>query len=348
MQELLVSNLTDEYWNKWHKILKDKYGENEIQDGFNYIRYNTNSKLKRMVTNFNGKLIFKINKLLQWEEITGYHNLTIDFLLNNINLNNWNWSNISAHPNLTLKQIINNITLPWDWKTISLNLNVKVKDVVNNLDKPWDYDILFDNITFITDFIISQPTYTQVLLLLVKSHRKIKINKNAKQSLLDSYCEKTFKDSYKLIMSVNTSSNYSILILKFVLENLDKSWDWFGINFHEDDYYNSYFVDPNQMWVSYYERISKNASMEIILNNPNIEWNMNSICDNPNLTLDFVFENAKNMFNYKKCNVSNDVINYICHGLKFIIVAKILTKKTDRKFVGILNCNNIVKKIIKY
>ena len=129
---------------------------------------------------------------------------------------------------------------------------------------------------------------------------------------------------------------------------MDKSWDWFGINFHEDDYYNSYFVDPNQMWVSYYERISKNASMEIILNNPNIEWNMNSICDNPNLTLDFVFENAKNMFNYKKCNVSNDVINYICHGLKFIIVAKILTKKTDRKFVGILNCNNIVKKIIKY
>ena len=77
---------------------------------------------------------------LRWdrEMISINQNVTIDFLLQNIN-KNWKW--LSANPNISMKNIEEN--LKWNWDYLSRNPNITT-DFVRNIDKNWDYKRLSD------------------------------------------------------------------------------------------------------------------------------------------------------------------------------------------------------------
>lgn len=78
-----------------------------------------------------------------------------DFIANPQNPN-INYTEISGNPNVTINFISNNLHLPWDWKVLSAHPNITMEIINNHPDYPWDRRSFLLNPDFTWDKVIKK------------------------------------------------------------------------------------------------------------------------------------------------------------------------------------------------
>lgn len=230
----------------------------------------------------------------------GYISWFIDFqhVLDNPELP-WNWKYLSANKKITQDDLIENPELPWNWKYLSSHIDLQF--VYANTELPWDYSVLCrrvglefilqnpqcerdyfmmsrnPNITI--DFILEHPTKSWQWAYITECHNLDDILKYPQckwdytiiQRKYPEYCIENcpafslnpdiisqyanldaIKKYTRPINYTNLSKNKNLTI-DFIRQNQDKPWD--------------------------YVELSKIMSLNDILNNWDLPWNIYSICN---------------------------------------------------------------------
>lgn len=195
--------------------------------------------------------VFKI-KNLQNEIFYGKFQNYNDFQIKIINIGDrkkyksWYWKYLSNQPNINWNIVKNNLDQNWNFKIMSLNENITFEIIKNHPYFEWDYELFCSNINFNRKLIKQTPKFSI-----------IHYSRNPNFSLDDLIYYKEFDIDWDHI------SCSKIINLEFVINNLDKKWNWESLSS------NSYFVN--------YDKYHSNS---------NLPWNMNGLIQNKNFSFE--------------------------------------------------------------
>ena len=177
--------------------------------------------------------------------------------------------NLSSNTNISWSIIENNINLPWDWEEISCNLNINVDILKNNLDKPWDWDNLSRYIIF------ENKENFKIFLDLAKNidWDIISENESLTIDIINNNLDKPWEWASLALLTFSQNKNDEVLELfnnikdEIVWENLCStgrvSWEYISDNL-------------DKYWIKNNCYLANNLSWEIIKNNQNINWYLES------------------------------------------------------------------------
>jgi hypothetical protein len=168
----------------------------------------------------------------------------------------WSWFYISMHPDITIDFIIENIHLPWEWTNVSCNFNITWEDIFSHPDLPWKYEFVVSNSNITLEIILEnrqifedvfknpekydqdfpasvmifgnpniglEETYKLIEEKLIKKEDIcwISLSTRVPLNIIEKYPDKPWNHRW---MSHNPT-----LYKDYVINNLNKDWDWFEI-----------------------------------------------------------------------------------------------------------------------
>lgn len=185
------------------------------------------------------------------------------FVLDNLHLT-WSWRSLSCNPNINMEIVKENMHLPWNWKSMSCNVNLTWDFIVNTQfpDNVWDWNLLSSN-------------------------------KNIDMDIIKQNIEKPW-NYYEVSLNPN-------LTWEFIDDHREKKWNWSFISQHKCvtlDIIKHNQDNQSYKWCRYHMSKNGNITWEMIQSNPDINWDLNGFCLNPNITLDIVKSIEPNMPDY--------------------------------------------------
>lgn len=175
--------------------------------------------------------------------------VSLDFIEENP-MRPWIYQSLSFHKDITIDYVIDHPALPWTYYDLSKHKNITLNDILDNPELPWNYTSLGAN-----------PNIT-----------------------LDMIQEYDLPWDFNIGVSNNPNLN-----IEFVLNNIDKKWNWDYIS-EKVATENAVRMYPALPWNFNNLTINSNISLEFIRENPELPWIYSKLATNPNAT----FEDCEN------------------------------------------------------
>lgn len=251
--------------------------------------------------NISVKFIRKHNKYL-WNMSKISFRITYDEFVNNDDLI-WNFLNIIHNHRIPIKKIVEKYNLCLDLEDetdlnqeifedlTNIDLwdifteNASVNEVIENPNFPWRYEILYKNKLFDIDYYkkkgieitmcdLKERAISNIQFLDI-INGKIKINDCCGCSI------------YKII------SHIPSLSIQYIIENIDKDWDW------ETIFVWITFEDFNK-FINYFSEIlkGKNEYLKTVVSNIKIDYE--SLSQNINIPFEYIRDNPDKPWDYKR------------------------------------------------
>jgi hypothetical protein len=283
------------------------------------------------------------------------------------NIKKINLNKISSNKNLTLDILLNNLDLEWNWDKICL-LDFVNFDIVRKYPHlKWNFYILLANKNFTWTIIHSEEfriLYEKYFMERCEINNKLLNEINI-----------TINNSNKLNMFY-ISQNPSIT-LDIIEENIDLNWYWYQlsrnlyitedflskyINLNWDyiyilsrkeiswNFFEKYFDVLIRKYDDFIELISHHVNVTIdILENYDINWDYTWVSLNPNITIDYVLNNLDKTWDWYFLTIHPN-ISFIDIKNNFNLPWKIneLSSSNKVKFSDILSTINEIKWNFKY
>jgi hypothetical protein len=195
----------------------------------------------------------------------------------------WDWYNgVSANENITIEFVKKYKTKNWNWTLLSRHIYVDEVIILKYLFK-WDYDELSKNKHVTLDLVIANKS-------LLWNRKSLMENLNM---TIEFY--KTHPKMFNYIFSDHLSKNST-----FSLQDLEESWIkgdvywiWktvFRCNHNVTfDFYKQYLAGRG-VSVKHLSN-NPNITLDIIEDNPTLDWDWKLLSSNPNITIDFIQQN---------------------------------------------------------
>lgn len=201
----------------------------------------------------------------------------------------WDWDKLSENPNISIEFIDNNMNLPWNFSCVSENPNLSFDFVKKNISQDWKWSRLssHDNIT--PEVIENNKDLPWVWEARRMGSSCVLFNKNITFDFIEKNKDKEL-DIYILVREDNrlSTSDY-IRLSKLFPEYFEfESWD--------------------DLW---FNEISKksNIDLNIVVENPEINWDWELISTNPNLTIEFLLRYPDKPWNWKQFSKNPNLKN---------------------------------------
>jgi hypothetical protein len=231
-------------------------------------------------------LLINNPRFLDWKNMACCHNLTIEFIEANINMD-WNLADLTVHKAVTIEFILAHPEIKWDKLSIPSNpnineyynkhdhvdLDVDPCELSMHLDLKHllkhninlDYSLLSCNRTLTWDYVLQKlnmPWNWYTLSL-----------KHATPEILNAYPDLPWEWRY---LSCNKN-----LTIEFIAKNINKPWDWTELSYSKvitQDFITSNIDKP---WDHELLCYAANVDIEFIKRNPDIKWNWSYISSEP-------------------------------------------------------------------
>ena len=238
-----------------------------------YINCDYTNKYKNISWN-----IVEENQDEKWNyQYLSYHkDLNLDFVKNNLK-KDWDWRGISS--NITLQKLEDNIYLPWDWTYISTISNITIEFIKKYIYKKWNWMYLSMNKAITCNDILNN-------INLPWNWHYVSKNPNLTIKFIKLFYTKPLNFSY---ITLNTA-----ITLNDILNNIELNWDWKIISYRfinniEDINHIKIitsFIDRNNIKLLSLKELSSSniITIDIVLNNPKIQWNYLMLFENYNFT----------------------------------------------------------------
>mgnify|MGYP001595459178 CR=1 FL=1 len=201
----------------------------------------------------------------------------------------WNARGLSCNPSITLEFIEQHLDKQWDWHCFGLPANPGII-IGTNWDKPIfaSHPLTGDAMRTISNFWIQSCTAMSTNICITPQYINVKLRQN--QSRRNN---PDFYDMYDISdfnWKNNGLSSNRAVTPKFVLENLDKPWDWGGFGLSAN----------SSMTVEFFEHIiklnedyklDKNCHPENVTKcqiKYNIDWGFRGLSQNRCITTEFI------------------------------------------------------------
>lgn len=195
----------------------------------------------------------------------------------------WDWYNgVSANENITIEFVEKHKDKDWNWTILSRHIYVDEVIILKYLFK-WDYNELSKNKYITLDLVTANKS-------LLWNRKSLMENPNM---TLEFY--KTHPRMFSYVFNDTLSKNPT-----FSLQDLEESWIkgdvywiWetvFRCNHNVTfDFYRQY-LSGRGVSVRYLSN-NPNITLDIIEDNPTLDWDWKLISGNPNITIDFIQKN---------------------------------------------------------
>lgn len=262
-------------------------------------------------------------------------NITLQYILNNKD-KNWNWVYLSQNPGIKLEDIEENLNLSWQWCSVGGNPNITIKFILNHLDKFKDRTANLGGTSLITlediqnypelfwnkEIISQNPNLTLEYFL---NNRNAKWNYESigrNSSIIDLKnvtlnkqlfdLEIIFNGEQKIIITnisdvINITKGLSMnptITTDIVKKNKSIQWDFLEITKNPAISINDAFCVFNMLS----ENIDRNKIADLIIlfgNTLNTAY-----CQNPNITLDWIFNNLNSLLDWGINGLSSNKLTY--------------------------------------
>jgi hypothetical protein len=245
------------------------------------------------------------------------------FMKNNITKLNFN--NISSNKNLTLELLLNNLDLNWNWDKISARDFVTFDVVKKYSDLKWNFNVLLSNKNFTWAIINSNEFRSLFEKYFIK-----KLQLNNKEGNILAYSgyymdiEKSAIIENCITEDINLNMFYisqnPSITLDIIENHIGLNWDWYElsrnmciteeflskyINLKWDysyilsrkeiswNFFEKYFDVLNRKYDDFMELISKhvNVTIDILDKYNNIMWDYTWVSLNPNINIEYILNN---------------------------------------------------------
>lgn len=195
-------------------------------------------------------------------------------LRNNDDDSHINWYKISKSSNIYWSFIERHMDYPWDALGLSLNKNITWNNIVNNPQIHWFYEVLGKNPNITLDIILKNPQFNWIM-------SNAATNPNITLQMIKKY-----NYDWKHYFSQNPNVKMNDVIenmynLKWCFNDLasNKGITWTDFNDYIE-YFNLEDFSSNP-----------NVTLDIVLDNPDIEWDYDKISMNSNITWEMIQSN---------------------------------------------------------
>ena len=248
----------------------------------------------------------------------------------------WNWTFISKNPNITMEIIEEYPNKPWDWYNgVSANENITIEFVEKHKNKDWNWTFLSHHV-YVDEAIILKYLFNwdynelsknkHVTLDLVMANKSLLWNRISLMENPNMTIEfyKTHPKMFNYIFSDTLSKNPTFSLKDLI--NGYVYWFWeivFRYNHNVTfDFYRQYLAGRG-ISVKYLSN-NPNITLDIIENNPTLDWDWKLISCNPNITIGFIQKNIDkfNLFDWYEISrnkgiTMKDISEYISFPWKY-------------------------------
>lgn len=211
---------------------------------------------------------------IDWGYISQNPNITIEFVKKYCDTKMFSWENLSQNPGITMHDIEENLHLDWNWKSVTYNPNNTVEFMLKYPDKPWDWNTMKTKQSCPSMNYI-EKNHKNILTILMSNGKTNKqiihdISLNINTDIICKY--PNIKWAYSSVSRNKTMTMENLLIILKTHKNF--IMDWHGLS------------------------SNSGITMEDIEKYPSLPWKLDSICNNPNITLEFVKAHISKITNW--------------------------------------------------
>jgi hypothetical protein len=321
----IVKNNSDKAWN-YIKLSKNKNITWDIVNNNPNPNANPDNEM-------NGNNTWDFNLLSE------NPNITWEIVKNNPD-KQWNYNNLITNSNITLKIIEdnpnpnpNNINERWNINYLSLNSNIKWIDIVNNNfirgyqteKSQWNYYLFSKNPNITWDVIENNPNPCSTFNYNINDKNKPNIGDNYNfniENSLNKWKENiniNIRKWYEYDNNEYDTWNYNelarnpnidtIKLIKYIYPIIDELYKEYKDKYRNKKLNKIKYEEIKNKYklFCYYITINPYTTLDIIIDNPNINWNYNELLSNPNISWYMVKNNLNKLNNIK--------FNFIYFGL---------------------------------
>ena len=306
-------------------------------------------------------------------------NLTLDIIKANLD-KKWDWGMIAMEGNITFQDIVNNPTLPWEITSFSSNPHITFQDIINNPQLEWNSYHVSRNPNITIDIVLSNLNYDWNWDMLsgnesisfrdILDNLQLRWNMKyilQKPGLTIEYAKKYIR-KYKNISSTELfyiSRNPGITF-QDILDNPQIKWRWQGVALNPNVTFGDLLTNRDKCVNDLgnvfgdYVSDSPNITMDIVLANPDIEWNWLYLSRNPKITWTNVLNNINLPWDWKelsskslrRAEIANNIINDTL-GMRQLrmpaeILANIFSNNYDTSAFSLYELIEIIRPVNKH
>lgn len=178
------------------------------------------------------------------------------------------------NPNITIEYVTKHIELDWNWRGLSRNLGISYQDIIEHSSWPWNWTVVYQRPD------VPWPNVVKQLGLLC-DFWSVSSNTSLTIDIVLRHCHEDWN-------WVHLSRN-PVITFQHVQDypELESRWSWLGLS-----------QNPNvteEIIVQYFEKwwwnhlcANKAVTMDIVHRNPSWPWYGKSLCNNPNITMEYI------------------------------------------------------------
>jgi hypothetical protein len=176
-----------------------------------------------------------------------------------------NWYKISKSSNIYWSFIEKHLNYPWDALGLSLNKNITWNNIINNPQIHWVYEVLGKNPNITLDIILKNPQFNWNMT-------NISTNPNITLDMIKKYDNYDWQHYFSQNPNVKMSD---------VIENI--KWYFFDLGYNQGITWDDFNIEDFSS--------NPNLTLDIVLNNPDIDWDYNNISMNSNISWEIIQNN---------------------------------------------------------
>lgn len=320
VRENPLKRLLKLYPNKkwdWHELSMNPCTDIEI------ILKNMDKKLYWTGISSNPKMTLEIIKKyidFSWDWCVLSNRFLITDILTYPNLP-WDWFYVSKKSDVTMDIVRSHPNLPWNLVSLMFNINTDINMILENINKV-PSNTLIDGINVSINDIITNIhlNWNWIVLSKYKNIEDILMYPDLPWNWVYVCQNPTLnmdiiRSRPEIPWYYDTLSYHPKLTIKFILENFDKDWIWYGgvsanpaISFEDKiKHLNLPWDWTNVNWMYSLDMIEKYQHL--------INWNWNSLSCNIYITLDFVLKHIDKTWNWYELSrhpniTMNDILEH--------------------------------------